>query len=206
MAGVHERAHFAAAAAAFAELVGTVPPDAWSGPGLGVWDLRSLVGHAGRSLITVDTYLDRPAHIEAVRTPEDYYVAVTRTAGVDPAAVVERGRQAGVALGHEPATAVKALVRRVVPRVSAVTGDPLIETIAGGMRLSGYLPTRTFELVVHSLDICAATEHEPFDVPAELLAAAAALAARMAVAQGQGQTALLALTGRSALPPRFSVV
>jgi hypothetical protein len=35
--------------------------------------------------------------------------------------------------------------------------DALIHTIGGGMRLRHYLPTRTFELVVHRLDITAAT-------------------------------------------------
>lgn len=202
---MQERAHFAAAAAAFSDLVAGVPPDAWTGPGLGVWDLRSLVGHASRSLITVDTYLNRPAASEAVPTVEAYYGAGMAAAGADPDAVAERGRQAGLALGKDPVAAVRALVDRVVPRVSATEGDPVIETIAGGMRLSNYLATRTFELVVHSLDIAAATGLEP-ELPAELLAEAAALAARIAVTRGQGRIALLALTGRTALPPGFSVV
>ena len=36
--------------------------------------------------------------------------------------------------------------------------DPVISTIFGGMRLSDYLPTRTFELVVHGLDIARAAQ------------------------------------------------
>ena len=42
---------------AFAAQVDRIPADAWDGPGLGEWDLRALVGHASRSLVTVLTYL-----------------------------------------------------------------------------------------------------------------------------------------------------
>jgi hypothetical protein len=51
---------FEEAAQAFVDLVGRVRGD-WDRPGLGVWDLRALVGHTARALVTVTTYLDRPA-------------------------------------------------------------------------------------------------------------------------------------------------
>ena len=35
--------------------------DRWSEPGLGEWDIRALVGHTSRSLVTVEVYLARPA-------------------------------------------------------------------------------------------------------------------------------------------------
>ncbi|HYP44662.1 MAG TPA: maleylpyruvate isomerase N-terminal domain-containing protein [Propionibacteriaceae bacterium] len=197
--------HFSTAANSYAELVGRLPADGWDRPGLGDWDLRALVGHASRSLITVDSYLDQPATAEDVRSPEDYYAVAATIVAADPAAVVERGRQAGLGLGDDPAVAVRQLVDRVVPRLAAVDGDPLIFTIAGGMRLSSYLPTRVFELVVHSLDIAAATGLD-LTLPAEPLAEAIALAGRIAVAAGRGPTALLALTGRASLPAGFSVV
>ena len=56
-----------------------------------------------------------------------------------------------------------------------------------------YLPTRTFELVVHSLDISAATA---IDVAfsSRVLAHTTELAARVAVAH-EGRTVLYALTG-----------
>ena len=74
---------FAQAAHVFAELVRAIPDDRWTGPGLGEWDLRALVGHTSRSLITVETYLNQPAETEDVRTPEAYYLAI---ANVDRAA------------------------------------------------------------------------------------------------------------------------
>ena len=195
---------FAAAAGAFVALVQRLPDGHWSDPGLGVWDLRALVGHASRSLVTVDTYLDRPVERADLTSPEAYFVAAAAMTGADPAAVAERGRQAGAALGQDPAAYVDALARRVLDRVAAA-GDPVIETICGGMRLQCYLPTRTFELVVHSLDISAATGVRA-GLSEELLATAAELAVRVGVARGQGTTMLLALTGRNALPSGFSVL
>src|SRR5829696_9826943 len=146
------RETFAEAARAFTELVQRIPDDRWAGPGLGEWDLRALVGHTSRSLITVETYLGRPADSEEVPTPAAYYVAI---AGTDHAAVAVRGLEAGQALGENPAQFVDELRMRVLAQVDAA-GNPLIHTAAGGMHLENYLSTRTFELVVHSLDIAKA--------------------------------------------------
>ena len=48
----------------------------------------------------------------------------------------------------------------------ATDPDLVVHTIAGGMRVAAYLPTRTFELCVHGLDIAAATG-VPVDLPHE---------------------------------------
>lgn len=199
------RPHFAHAARWFAALVERIPHAAWDQPGLGEWDLRALVGHTSRSLITVNTYLDRPAEQVTVTTPWDYYQVTRTLAAASPDAVVERGCQAGAALGDQPAEAIAALVARVLPRVPA-EHDPVIETIVGGMRLSAYLPTRTFELVVHGFDIASATNLTPPPLDADTLAAAVDLAGRLAIAAGSGDTVLRALTGRTALPAGFTVV
>ena len=199
-------AAFASAARSFAGLVREIPAEAWDGPGLGEWDLRSLVGHASRSLITVSTYLQTTAEREDITTPEEYYARVNPSAlGMDPADVAERGRQAGRDLGEDPAATVDALVSRVLGEL-ATAGNPLVEVIGGlGMRLHTYLPTRTFELAVHGLDIAGAVGI-PHSLPTDVLDEALDLATRTAAATGDGETVLLALTGRKALPPSFSVV
>lgn len=196
---------FASAAHSFADLVGRIPADAWSGPGLGDWDLRSLVGHTSRSLTTVLTYLETPADREDIATPQEYYARVNPAAlGLDPADVAERGRQAGRDLGDDPAAAVADLVSRALARLETVD-DPLIRVLGGlGIRLRTYLPTRTFELAVHSLDIARAVDLS-FTLPGTVLEEALVLAARIA-AGGDGQTVLMALTGRDSLPPSFSIV
>jgi uncharacterized protein (TIGR03083 family) len=197
---------FVSAARTFAGLVHDLPASGWAGPGLGDWDLRALVGHASRSLITVSTYLNTTASREDVTSPHDYYAKIRDYASnVGAAAITERGRQAGRDLGADPAATVDALVERALGDLDGA-GDPLIEVIGGlGIRLSNYLPTRTFELAVHGLDIKRATGVQ-FALPDEVLDEATFLAARVGVALGQGEPVLLALTGRSTLPNPFSVV
>lgn len=197
---------YAEAAHAFAEQVRALPADGWDGPGLGDWDLRALVGHTSRSLVTVSSYLQTTADREDVTSAHDYYAKIRDYASnVGAADIVERGRQAGLALGDDPVAAVDALVAKALDDIAAVD-DPLIAVIGGlGIRLSNYLPTRLFEFVVHGLDIARATSTKS-PQPAGVVGEAAALAARIAVEVGQGDDVLLALTGRGPLPAGFSVV
>lgn len=195
---------FLAAADAVAALVARVPADAWSAPGLGVWDVRALVGHTGRALTTVVDYSATTARSEDVATPQAYFARMAQ-ADVDSAAVAERGRLAGAALGDDAAAAFADLVARARTSVRSVPLDQLITTAAGGMRLRSYLPTRTFELVVHGRDIAAATG-VPIEIPAVSLAESVTLAARIAVELGHGATVLAALTGREPLPRSVRVV
>ncbi|NKZ12522.1 mycothiol maleylpyruvate isomerase [Mycolicibacterium septicum DSM 44393] len=196
---------FASAAHAFARLVQVLPADSFDGPGLGEWDLRALVGHTSRSLITVSTYLQAPASTADLAGPVEYYAAMRgfmSDAGAE--AIIERGRQAGRDLGSDPAAAVDALASRALDDIDEA-GDPLITVIGGfGIALSQYLPTRVFELAVHSLDIARATGISA-DLPAEVLEAAGVLATQIAVKLGEGETVLMALTGRTELPRTFSV-
>jgi uncharacterized protein (TIGR03083 family) len=195
---------FAAAAGAVGETVARIPDHLWDGPGLGEWTLRDLVGHTSRSLVTVIDYLARPVAEEALPSASAYFAAVAR-AGLDAAAVTERGRQAGRDLGEAPATRFRYLADQAVRTAERTDPDLVVHTIAGGMRVAAYLPTRTFELCVHGLDIAAATGL-PLDLPASAVEEACAVAATTAAQRGLGPAVLLALTGRRALPGGFSVV
>ena len=196
------RENFTAAARAFLGLVHQIRPDQWTGSGLGEWDLRALVGHSSRSLTTLETYLEQPALTEDLTSAAAYLAAVAR---IDPASVADRGRAAGAALGDAPIVTLQPLVDRVPPLLER-DDDPLIATALGGMRLSNYLPTRTFELVVHGLDIARAAELAPPDYGAELLTEVLELTAAAAVLNGAGIDVLLALTGRVGLRPGFTVI
>ncbi|MBG0740058.1 maleylpyruvate isomerase N-terminal domain-containing protein [Paeniglutamicibacter antarcticus] len=196
---------YRSAAFCFADLLARIPKDDWGEAGLGVWDLRALVGHAGRALSTVTAYLHQPASREVLTSPERYFALVTRTTlSSSPDAVAERGRQAGRQLGADPAAAIRVLVDDSLLALEN-SGDVLIETIAGGIYLRNYLPTRTFELAVHSLDVAGAAGLT-LALPAQVLLEAAGLAARIAVERGDGVCVLTALTGRRALPSGFTVV
>ncbi|WP_053388362.1 maleylpyruvate isomerase N-terminal domain-containing protein [Leucobacter japonicus] len=206
------RTNFAAAAVWAVEVVDALGDADWEGPGLGAWNLRALVGHTSRALLTVETYLARPTDVEVVRSAEDYYARTLAQPSADEAAVLQRGVDAGAALGADPALAFAEIAARVL-RAVRDAGNPVIETIVGGMRLDVYLPTRAFELVVHGLDIQRATagsrgasSDRPGDPPAEVLAGGLQLAGSLAARGGSGATLLLTLTGRASLPAGYSVL
>ncbi len=196
------RRAFAEAAGWFVRTTALVG-DRWPEPGLGEWDVRALVGHTSRSLLTVEAYLDRPADAAEVPSAADY-VRATRTMAADPA-VAARGRDAGAALGEDPAAAVAEIAARVVPLVGVHDGGTLLTTIAGGMRLEDYLPTRSFELAVHTSDLARALGAR-LDVPAIVAAQALELVTELAVSEGRAGELLLAATGRTGLPTGWSVL
>ena len=193
---------FAEAAAWFVSVAARVG-DRWEAPGLGEWDVRALVGHTSRSLLTVEAYLGIPAGTVDVGSTAAYYLA-TRARAAGPE-VAQRGRDAGAALGADPAAAVARIAARVLPLLDATDGTELVTTIAGGMRLCDYLPTRVLELVVHTLDLATALGL-PVEPPARGAAVALEIVADLAVADGRAAPLLLAATGRTGLPPGFTVL
>lgn len=205
MTDLHEELDAFDSAAHWAdELVGAIPDSAWGGPGLGDWDLRALVGHTSRALLTVEQYLAMPAEAEEADSAEAYYERAARLPSADPGAVLQRGIDAGADLGEHPAAGF----HEIVGRVSALLAgerDQVVTTIVGGIRLSSYLPTRTFELVVHGLDIAHAAGL-PASPPAAALRRALELATSLALRSGEGPRLLMAVTGRGGLARGFSVL
>jgi len=177
----------------------------WDELALGEWTVRDLVGHTCRAIATVEAYLGTPASSAEVSSPVEYFHLVLGSHG-DPAAVAQRGREAGAALGQDPPRAVGDICERVLAEVHATSGEALLTTPVGGMRLADYLPTRTFELTVHTCDLLVALG-APLDPPeaagAWALEMLGGLAARSADLAGP---LLLAATGRRPLPARFSVL
>jgi uncharacterized protein (TIGR03083 family) len=209
---------YSAAAEGFVEVVSGIGDDSssWDRPGLGVWTVRDLVGHASRSLSVIEQYLAEPAVEIRFATPLDY-LAWLSDPSLDHASVAWRGRAAGEALGSSPAAAVRELAARATALVAATPDEATLTTAFGGTTFMAYLPTRTFELTVHTLDLVSAlgVEAPPvLDAPvaACLELAVAAAAAGRGTSSGEaggassGGAVLLALTGRRGLPPGFSVV
>ncbi|MET3809089.1 maleylpyruvate isomerase N-terminal domain-containing protein [Arthrobacter sp. UYEF3] len=198
------RTCYLGAARAFLELVEQVPEAAWAKPALGVWDVRGLTGHASRALSTVETYLAMPATGESVAGPAAYFLAVRSS--MAPDMIARRGRETGDALGAEPATAVKDLVQRVTTLLRDTPDDAAVATPAGAMNLIGYLPTRTFELAVHSLDLARALTLPSPAALGPAVAASLELAAAVGAHLPAAGDLLLLLTGRSGLPRNLSVL
>jgi uncharacterized protein (TIGR03083 family) len=188
------------AAGSFADLVDALPA-ALPGPGLGEWDLRALVGHTARSLVTVSEYLRKPAPSVDVETAADYVAGLAAVMS-DPG-VTERGVRAGELLGDDPAAAVRLLLDAVIDDLARADPEQVVTTYAGGMRLRDYLPTRSFELVVHGLDIATVVPIR-WTPPPAALAEAVAIATEVAVRRGEGTLLLRLITGRE--PGGLSIV
>lgn len=206
------RSCFRSAVDGFAELVSSVPVSCLGKPALGSWSVRDLIGHASRALSTIENYCGRQAPGEHLSGPAAYFVAAGASAlGSDARthrdeSIAERGKASGAALGDDPASAVHVLARRVVSLVDSSGDQTPMATAMGPMTLLGYLPTRTFELAVHSLDLATALR---LATPAELepaIAASLVLAAEVAAASSDASHVLLALCGRRPLPASFTVV
>jgi uncharacterized protein (TIGR03083 family) len=177
--------------------------DRWADPGLGEWDVRALVGHASRSYSTIETYLEQPATAVEVVDAVAYYQAIRKF--YDTPGVAERGREAGRALGENPVAAVHEIAERVVALVRAKDGSELLTSLGGGMRLVDYLPTRTFELVVHTADLCRALGIQA-DVPPVAARQALTVIMDLAMRDGRAGELLLVATGRPVPSSGFSIL
>jgi uncharacterized protein (TIGR03083 family) len=204
------RRTYRAAAVSFADLVSRLPADRWDAPGLGEWTLRELVGHTvGSALRQVPAVLAGTGGTVTLGSPQEYWT-FARTAPADlhataTAASTDDARETGGWLGDDATGRVNELAGQATAALAATRDDDIVTTPAGGMRVRDWVPTRTFELVVHGLDIAAAAA-VPFEPAPDAVAEAVTQAARIAAAVGDGPAVLRALTGRTALPERFSVV
>ncbi|MCU7722608.1 maleylpyruvate isomerase N-terminal domain-containing protein [Actinoplanes sp. KI2] len=205
------RRSYRSAAVAYADLVARLPTERWDEPAaLGEWTLRDLVGHTvGSALRQVPEVLAKPATELQVATPEGYF-AYGRGVPADVlriavAASSEDAHATGAALGDDPATMVGELAGRATQALAEAGDDDIVTTPVGGMRVRDWLPTRTFELVVHGLD-AAAAGGVPHGLSLEAIAEATTMASRLAIALGDGEALLRALTGRAELPPKFTVL
>lgn len=203
---------FRSASSGFVEVVQRIEPDDWGRPALGAWDVRALTGHTSRALSTIEAYLRASSSLPQVEGPVEYYLkALPREADPDrraarDAAIAERGREAGAGLGDEPAATIAALANRVQALVDRTPDEAGVACPVGMMTLAGYLPTRTLELAVHSLDLVRALG---VDMPGGLRPAVTAtceLAGALAGRRPDAADLLLLLTGRQGLRPGLTIL
>ncbi|WP_425310405.1 maleylpyruvate isomerase N-terminal domain-containing protein [Ammonicoccus fulvus] len=202
------REWFAHAGEGFVEQVRGVGAADLDRPGLGEWTVRELIGHTNRAFTTVVDYV-------GVGAPDPESGALLRDAGayfaaaaggkIDHAAVAERGRVAGRALGDDPVRVVVDAQRRANLVVAENTDAKLVGTPFGPMRLVDYLETRAFELTVHGLDLAYALRR---GVPAGTRTSVPQALRLLADIAGPdaASAAVRALTGRAALPAGFSLL
>ncbi len=200
------RTSFMEAAEYLIDTASLIAADQWEAPGLGHWSIRELVGHAGRALLNVSAYLATPAESADLAGPVAYFMAAFGS-GSDSAAtsqaILERGREAGLALGAEPLGALHAWRNDALAALANAEIDTIVTTPFGSIALSDYLATRTFELVIHTLDLHRALGTSPI-APQGPLLVAALIATSLAVKRGFGAETCLSLTGRTppdSMPP-----
>jgi len=123
-----------------------------------------------------------------------------------PGEPVGASRQPGTELGDDPAKAVRDLAQRALGLVDACPDETLLATPAGTMMLATYLPTRTFELTVHSLDLTRSLETGLPAASAPAIVVCGELASALAARRPNAASRLLTVTGRNSDPASASVL
>ncbi len=203
---------FNAATNGFVELVRQIQPSQWGWSALGVWDIRALVGHATRALSTAETYLSTSSKNQTIFGPAEYFVTMLNDRG-DPderhhrdEAIAERGRIAGNDLGTSPIEEVSSLAARVLATIESIDIHAIFLLPVGTMTLADYLPTRTFELTVHSLDLAHALDIEYPALLEPAIVASCELAGQIAARRRNAAQLLRFFTGRVASLESLSIL
>lgn len=205
----HARASFRASADAFIATVEQITPADLNRPGLGTWSVLELLAHATRAFLTIRQMLAAgasgtpPEGSALLASPADYFSALPD----DPAVheqIAQRGREAVAALGDDPTAGAVRIAREVIDLVAITPDDALIVHSTGHAQFIVYLPTRTFELVVHTLDLQRATG-QPLTVDRVSLQDTLHMLIDT-VDRTDPVALLLALTGRQQLPASFNIL
>ena len=180
--------------------------------GLGVWSVRDLIGHTSRALSTIENYCGHHSKEPVIKGPVEYF-STARALMADKEAwekrenaIAERGKETGESMGRSPMTFVYDLAERVTIIVDTHADDTEVATPFGQMSLIDYLPTRTFELTIHSLDLAKALSLSIPDILSDAIHDSLILAGEIAAKHSQSPKILLALCGRIELPNNLHIV
>ena len=169
----------------------------WTGPGLGEWDLGALAAHTARALQTPLHYLDQPATGPAeLDGPAAYFVAYLNARDDRLTEAIARRATDASAGCADPAGMFRDAVMTLEHALTGLDPETVVTTPFGAMTLADYLPTRLFEVVVHGLDVAAATGRS-WSPPGAALRSAFRILADVAVARGEAVDLIRILTGRS---------
>ena len=188
----------------FGGVVDKIDIDGFEAPALGEWMVRDLIGHTYRSFTTVLSYSANPGDKVELERPVDYFLKSFDSLA-DPKQVAERGRAAGLEIIDDPKMMVRGFAMYVKNKLEELSDDHIMATPVGGIRLIDYLPTRTFELIIHTMDLAIAlgVNDEP---PENGLEATIQILGQLALYRGHAPGLILAATGRHVLPDGFSVL
>lgn len=189
---------FADASGFLIRAIESVPDSDWLKPGLGVWNVRELAVHASRAWLTTLQYTAEPASLSLHR-PVDYYLAVLNLPGDLHTRVAETSIEQAASVDDSVPVYASALYREASAVVDNTPDDQVIASLAGGIRLIDYLPSRVLEMVTHGIDIHDALGSEP-EVPVSAMSVSLELLSQIAAERlpaDQSAGLVRALTGRA---------
>ena len=133
---------------------------------------------------------------------EEFLYAVADALNVEYRAIVDAGFLLQI---DDPRLMVRGFAMYVKNKLDELTADHIMATPVGGMRLIDYLPTRTFELIIHTMDLAIAlgVNDEP---PENGLEATLQILGQLALYRGHAPRLILATTGRHVLSEGFSLL
>ncbi|MBM3939392.1 MAG: maleylpyruvate isomerase family mycothiol-dependent enzyme [SAR202 cluster bacterium] len=198
------RIAFKSAAQFLVDTVGRVPADKWGAPGLGEWTVRETVAHAARPFTTLVDGLGSPGGDVTLLSAAAYFRAGMSAPNVNQG-IAERGRQAAKEMGDDPAAYVGGLAKRALEASDRVADDFIMNVRFGTIRFADYLPTRTFELTVHTLDIAQAVGLK-VTPPSTAARSVFDTLRDIAIDQGKARQVIFALLGRGELPKGFTLL
>ena len=188
----------------FGSVVDQIDIDGFETPALGEWCARDLIGHTYRAFTTILSYSAKPGDKVDFERPVNYFLKVFEE-HADPKLVAERGRAAGLEIIDDPKMMVRGFAMYVKNKLDELSDDHIMATPVGGIRLIDYLPTRTFELIIHTMDLAKALDLDG-QPPERGMEATLQILGQLALYRGQAPELVLAATGRHGLPNGFSVL
>ena len=188
----------------FVSIVDSIEIDAFDAPALGEWCVRDLVGHTYRSFTTVLSYSAVPSDKVDFERPVDYFLRLL-SSDVNHGHIAERGRAAGLEIIEDPKMMVRGFAMYVKNKLEELSDDHIMGTLTGGMRLIDYLPTRTFELIIHTMDLTNALGAES-SPPRRGMETTLQMIGQLALNRGYAQDLIFSSTGRDGLARGFTVL
>ena len=204
MSGQEIRETYLEAGEYFASIVDSIDIDAFEAPALGEWCVRDLVGHTYRAFTTVLSYSSPSAEKVDFERPVDYFLRLL-AGDVDYGQIAELGRAAGLEIIDDPQMMVRGFAMYVKNKLEELSDGHIMGTPAGGMRLIDYLPTRTFELIIHTMDLTKALGAES-NPPQRGLESTLQIIGQLALHRGHAPELILSATGRHGLASGFTVL
>lgn len=164
MDDIPELIAFVAESQAIARTLHGIGAAAWSGPGLGEWNLHELAAHVVGAAARLAEYAEQPVDGDEAACDRVGYWRMDLEAAA-PAVAARARERARLTPPSTLPSAFDAAWRASAATVAAGPPAALVATLRGPMRTDEYLATRVVELCIHHIDLRAALDLPPTSSP-----------------------------------------